>query len=225
MFLITPLILQITELTLYTNNLSEIKNFYGCILSLKIISESEKEIIFKTGETRLIFLEDKNLENPVYHFAFNIPANKINEALEWTKSRTELLPVGDSLIADFKNWNAKSIYFFDSVGNIVEFISRFDLDNAAEEKFNSSQILNISEMGIINPDVASFRKKLADDYKIYDFVKSENDNTFSAMGDDNGLFIVVIPNRNWYPTKIPSKIFPFKVKFRNNENKSFEISN
>lgn len=217
--------MQITELTLCTNKLSEIKKFYLEVLELKIISESQKEISFQAGSSILKFIEDKALANPFYHFAFNIPANKLEEALSWMQDKVNLLPVGESLIADFKNWNAKSIYFLDSVGNIVEFISRFDLKTETNERFNSSQILSVSEIGIIADDVSAYAKIIRDKYSINDFSKSQNDETFSAMGDDNGLFIIVNEARNWYPTKTPSGKFPFEVKFTNNKGKDFCISN
>ena len=40
-------------------------------------------------------------------------------------------------IANFVNWHAKSVYFFDPAGNIVELIARFDLDNKTSETFSS----------------------------------------------------------------------------------------
>jgi hypothetical protein len=38
---------------------------------------------------------------------------------------------------------------------------------------------------------------------------------FKAIGDDEGLFIVVPENRNWYPTNKPAGIFPMNVEFEN----------
>jgi hypothetical protein len=32
-----------------------------------------------------------------------------------------------------------------------------------------------------------------------------------VLGDDEGLFIIVTENRNWYPTNKPSAIFPLEV--------------
>lgn len=216
--------MQIKELTLYTDNIPAVKDFYGNICSLKVNSDSKNYIEFQAGETVLIFKEDKTI-HPHYHFAFNIPSNKIGEAKEWIKGKAELLPISDNnYIADFVNWNAKSIYFFDPVGNIVEFISRFDLQIDIEEKFDSSHILNISEMGIVTNDVTAFTNKLKNKYKVFDFIKSINSDTFSAMGDDKGLFIVVIENRNWYPTKVLSQKFPFEVKFVNNTGETFTLA-
>ncbi len=209
-------ILRITELTLYTAEIPSIKNFYGKILSFKILSESADEIIFEAGETKLIFKKYSGAKSPFYHFAFNIPSNKIEEAIQWMKGKAELLLISDNnYIADFENWNAKSIYFLDTVGNIVEFIARFDLDNDSSVKFDSSQILNVSEIGIVIGDVLSYKQILIDKYKVFDFVKSVNSGTFSAMGDDNGLFIVASEKRNWYPTQMASQKFPFEIKFIN----------
>jgi hypothetical protein len=55
-------------------------------------------------------------------------------------------------IADFVNWRAKSVYFFDPAGNIIELIARFDLNNASSEKFSSEQFLSLSEIGLVFPD-------------------------------------------------------------------------
>ena len=216
--------MQIKKITLYTDNISAVKDFYGNVLNFALKSESDNIVEFQTQETVLRFKEDKNL-NPHYHFAFNIPSNKIEEAKEWMNGKAELLPVEDNnYIADFVNWNAKSIYFYDTVGNIVEFIARFDLQNDTAEKFNSSHVISVSEMGIVTNDVTAFADKLKNEYKVFDFVKSVNSDSFSAMGNDNGLFIIAIENRNWYPTKVPSQKSPFEIKFINDNGETFIIT-
>ena len=90
---------------------------------------------------QLIFDEIDTTGNPFYHFAFNIPSNKFEEAFQWMQTRVDLLWLDDykSYIADFTNWNAKSFYFTDPAGNILEFISRFDLDDIAAEPFSAAQ--------------------------------------------------------------------------------------
>lgn len=217
--------MRINELTLHSNNLTAVKDFYGSVISIRINSESFNQVSFQAGATQLIFKESLTDEIPFYHFAFNIPSNKIEEAIEWMKGKAELLPLSENnYIADFVNWNAKSIYFYDSAGNIVEFIARFDLANDAIEKFDSSQILNVSEMGIVTNNVPALTQKLKDEYKVFDFVKSANSDTFSAMGDDNGLFIVASENRNWYPTQMPSQKSPFEIKFINDAGETFIIT-
>lgn len=217
--------MQIKELTLHTNKLAAIKNFYGSILSLEIILQNDSQIAFQAGATKLIFKEIQAIISPFYHFAFNIPSNKVEEAKEWMQGKADLMCVSEnSFIADFENWHAKSVYFFDSVGNIVEFIARFDLKNDTREKFDSSHLLNVSEIGIVTKDVPALKEKLINDYKVSDFVKSVNSDTFSAMGDDNGLFILAVENRNWYPTKTQSQKFPLEVKFINDYGETFTLT-
>ncbi len=217
--------LQITELTLFANDIPVVKNFYSGILSLNIIDSSDTQISFQAGSTKLTFKKNYSDSNFFYHFAFNIPSNKLEEAKEWINGKAKLLPISENnFIADFENWNAKSIYFLDSAGNIVELIARFDLKNNSDEKFNLLQILSVSEIGIVKNDIPAFRQKLINEYKVSDFVKSNNSDTFSAMGDDNGLFILASENRNWYPTKTPSQKAPFEIKFINDSGEIFTLT-
>ena len=96
------------------------------------VIRSGSGITITAGETKLIFEEAQADQNPFYHFAFNIPSNKFEEAYEWAKDKVKLLWLKDydSFIADFKNWHAKSFYFKDPAGNILEMISRFDLNDS-----------------------------------------------------------------------------------------------
>ena len=117
------------------------------------VIKSGSSITITVGETKLIFEEAAENENPFYHFAFNIPSNKFEQAYEWMKQKVELLWLKDynGYIADFVNWHAQSFYFKDPAGNILEMIARFDLNDTVEEDFSSMQIRNVSEMGIVFP--------------------------------------------------------------------------
>lgn len=50
-------------------------------------------LLVTAGDTRIIFIEDRQAANPFYHFAFNIPENKIVAAREWQLQRSPLLPI------------------------------------------------------------------------------------------------------------------------------------
>ena len=216
--------MKISELTLYTSDIQSIKNLYSKILGFEIINENRDEVSFQTGSTVLIFKSTEGI-NPFYHYAFNIPSNKIEEAKQFFESKVSFLKESDgNIIVDFKNWHAKSLYFLDPAGNIVEFIARFDLNENSDEPFSLSQTLSVSEIGIVTRNVPALKKLLIEKFDVKDFVKSVNSDTFSAMGDDNGLFIVAVDNRNWYPTQISSQIFPFSVKFINNSGNEFVLT-
>ena len=208
------------RITIQSSRLLELKNFYGSILDLEVAEESATRVSLQIGQSILI-IEEKKKEEAFYHFAFNIPANKIHEAREWLKKKkVELLWMEDykSDIADFVNWRAKSVYFFDPAGNIIELIARFDLNNASSEKFSSKQFLSISEIGLVFPEeqideqVHIIMKQCGLAY----FLKQPPMQKFKVLGDDDGLFIFVTDKRNWYPTNKPSAIFPLEILIENN---------
>ena len=68
--------MKITKLILQTAYLETLDEFYSSVLELPVQSFNEKEIVIKIGNSDLIFTETKEME-PFYHFAINIPANKI----------------------------------------------------------------------------------------------------------------------------------------------------
>ena len=95
--------MNILELTLLTNNLSETKEFYNQKLGFEILEVTQTKIKFSIGTSKLIFEQNENISKPKYHFAFNIPTNKLNEAIDWTLERTELIATDNSYITDFED--------------------------------------------------------------------------------------------------------------------------
>ena len=212
--------MQIKSVIIQTSIQQELREFYQSLLELRFDEESETRVSIRIGSSLLVIEETKKQE-PVYHFAINIPANKIEEARIWLlNKKIELLWMEDykSDIADFKNWHAKSVYFLDPAGNIVELIARFDLKNETDESFSSNQFLNISEIGLVFPQdeidqqVGRIIKQTGLSY----FLKQPPMQQFKVLGDDEGLFIIVTENRNWYPTSKASGIFPLEITFENN---------
>ena len=210
------------EIKLQTKLLSALYSFYSKVLELHVIYSGGKSISIVAGQSNLIFTEADDESDPFYHFAFNIPSNKFEGAIQWIKNKTELLWLEDykSYVADFVNWNAKSVYFLDPAGNILELIARFDLNDISDEPFSSKQFRNISEIGLVF-HAETFDKKVNEiitKYHLTYFSKQPALRHFRAIGDDEGLFIAVIKNRNWFGTKMPSGIFPVEVSFINNDN-------
>jgi hypothetical protein len=220
--------MKIKKLSLQTAYLKTVQEFYSSILELPVRSINEKEITVQVGQTDLVFTETTASE-PFYHYAINIPANKIDEAKNWLANKVKLLWIEDykSDIADFINWHAKSVYFYDPAGNILELIARFDLDNDTAEVFSSKQFLSISEAGLVLAE-EQFEKEITElqsSYSLSYFDKQPPLPKFRAMGDDEGLFIIVPEHRNWYPTDKPSGIFPMVVEFYNRgKNYNLEMS-
>jgi len=210
--------MQINRVILQTSVLKALTVFYNSLIELRADGRNEGETTIMIGSTELVF-KQVSAADPFYHFAINIPANKIEEAKKWLSGRVELIRMDpyESDIADFASWHAKSIYFFDPAGNIVELIARFDLDNKTDEPFSSAQFLSVSEVGLVLKE-NEFHKSVASllqQYQLSYFDKQPPLRYFRVVGNDEGLFIVVPENRNWFPTNKSSGIFPMEVKFEN----------
>ncbi|MBS1652346.1 MAG: VOC family protein [Bacteroidetes bacterium] len=210
--------MKIQELTLLTNNLSETKNFYQKTIGFQKISETETSISFAVGTSILIFeLTEKN-QNPKYHFALNIPTNTLNDAINWTLQRTSLIKTENSFITDFENWKAKAIYFFDNNRNILEFICRTELNNPTDKPFSVETILNINEIGLVIDHPLQIGNEIIEKTKIEYFAKGPKREDFVAIGNDNGLFVISNPNRNWYPTQEKAEKWKVRGKIKVAEN-------
>ena len=208
--------MKIPELQLLSSNIPQTKKFYHEILGMPIIQADDLSIKISAGKSTLHFNKVNN-HNPFYHFAFNIPANKFDEAFAWADNKLELIPITPtSTIANFKNWNAKAFYFYDNNQNIVEFIARSDLDNISDKSFDGSSVFSISEIGIVVDNAKEYSKKLLKDHGLNYFSRQPPQDDFVAIGDDNGLFIVVNNKRNWYPTSKPSEKFWTAVQIEQN---------
>jgi len=209
--------MQIKELHLLSHDLVEAEKFYTGILGLEILEKQEDSISFKAGVTRLTFIKTED-QKPFYHFAFNIPNNKLPEALAYMSSKVEILETKmHTRVADFDNWNARSFYFFDTTGNILELIARFDLDNASDKAFDGSSVLSVSEIGVVEKDEARASDELIAEYGIREFARQPRKPCFIALGDDEGLIIVVCKQKKWYPTEITAKPFRTKLVFVNKD--------
>lgn len=204
------------QIQLHCSNPIPLQAFYGGQLGFRT-ETSEGKLKITAGESELLFEPTHLSIQPVYHFAFNIPFNKIEESIQWIQPYTELIWLQDhhGVIAEFKSWNARSFYFLDPEGNILEFIGRKDLNDLSDDEFSSALVRNISEIGIVFPS-ANFRERV-DAFRIqYDldyFSKQPPMEHFAALGDDRGLFVAVPENRPWFSTAQPAGIFPMEIKF------------
>nr|WP_307838558.1 VOC family protein [Flavobacterium sp. ASV13] len=209
-------IMKLEHIQIQTQDIQKTAAFYTTVLELPVIEKTKTSISIQAGDSVLEFVSDPEF-NSIYHFAFNIPMNKLDEAIQWCKNKVDLIFIKDqNVITNFENWNANAVYFYDNNGNLLEFIARHDLNNAQTETFTSKSILNISEIGIVNENPLALGKELIAKHDLGFFSKNDNNEIFAAVGDDEGLLIMVRPNRNWYPTQTPSESNKTEVKIVNN---------
>ena len=214
--------MNITRLELSTVDLQAQRDFYSNVLELQVdLSADRLEV--QAGNTILVFTQAPSNFDGAYHFAFNIPENQFSAAKGWISSRIPLLhdETGKEEF-DSASWNSHSVYFKDAAGNILEFIARHNLKNAVSGAFDSSQILNVSEIGLPSEDVIAFANDLCARLDLSVF-KQEPNATFTPVGDDNGLFILPIKDRIWIPNSgVPAKLLPVKVQGETN-GKQWEV--
>jgi catechol 2,3-dioxygenase-like lactoylglutathione lyase family enzyme len=203
--------MNITSLELPVEDLQAQHAYYTQVLGLSV-NLSVERLEVQAGTTKLIFTQASPDFDGAYHFAFNIPENQFRAAKEWISRGVPLLQDQNGKDEfDSKSWNSNSIYFKDAGGNVLEFIARHNLKNAASGEFDSGQILNVSEIGLPSENVMAFANELCARLNLPVF-KQEPNETFTPVGDDNGLFILPIKDRIWIPNSdVPAKLLPVKV--------------
>jgi hypothetical protein len=214
--------MNIEKLELFTTDLQSQQDFYSRILELPAAS-TPSGLRIQAGATELAFMQALSDFEGAYHFAFNIPENQYSSAKQWMSSRIPLLrdKTGQE---DFhsESWNSDSVYFLDAAGNVLEFIARHDLPNATEQDFDSTQILNVSEIGLPSENVIELARQLCTRLGLSTY-KQEPNETFTPVGDDNGLFILPITNRIWMPDSgVPARMLPIHVR-GNANGKNWEV--
>ena len=215
---------RIAECQLVTSaSLESMEAFYGGRLELET-GRSSRRLTVTAGDTRIVFSEDRQAPDPFYHFAFNIPENKIVAAREWQLLRSSLLPIPERNraaglppdIVDYSHWNAHSIFFLDPGGNVVEYIARHDLTNAAPGPFTSRDILGTSEIALIVDDVPGTVTHLRAMLALETYRGSSAE--FAALGDEAGLVLVMRRGRilNFNPASQDkaARVYPTRVRLR-----------
>ncbi len=199
----------IKEITLFSNNIQEQKQFYKTVLGFEMVEDFSERIVFKLGNSVLVFQYKEDVKPS--HLAFNIPSNAINDALIWLKQKTEVITYNNEYVSDFSNWKAKAIYFYDADKNIMEFIARERMDIESDVAFSSHSILSISEMAIATNDIETVYHQIN---KMKPIPIFDGDfERFCALGNDEGLFILVNKKlKKWYPTNDEALTSDFIIK-------------
>lgn len=177
--------------------LDEMARFYGRDLGLPVRSVSSESLVVGAGATEITFVHTAEPDLfPFYHFAFNIPENKILSARSWQLERSPLFLTPDNLrdpqfpedVRHFRSWNAHSVFFWDPAGNVVEYIARHDLDNPAEGPFTSRDILYASEIAFVVEDVPGAASRLETTLSLPQYQSASE--VFHATGDETGLLLL-----------------------------------
>jgi catechol-2,3-dioxygenase len=124
---------KVVETCIYSSDLESMKNFYAGILGLPVIQEEQDKLIFlKAGKSMLLIFDPvrtKTNNGSLPAHGTPTPPSSIHFAMEIEKQEyhasKQLLIDNNIVIEKEVNWNsdAKSIYFRDPAGNLVELIT------------------------------------------------------------------------------------------------------
>ena len=198
---------------MYASNFEVTKQFYKTTLNFPLTSEEHNSFTIKVGKTTITFTKAPVEEKPFYHFAFDVPSNQFEEAKAWTKGKVELSQgQGDDEVY-FAFIDAKSIYFEDPAGNIVEFICRFSDAAQSDEPFTASSLQKMSEMSIVVSDKLKAVASLHD-VSIFERNREEiSAKGLSFMGEhgDATYLLLVNEGRTWFFSNKKSTAFPVEI--------------
>lgn len=187
--------MRILELTLDAADLHPLYEFYAGDLGLPVMARSAGTLVLRAGASTLAFSRGANPAN--YHFAFNVHPARFERARAALAAIVPLLQDADGQeVFEFRSWDARSCYFFDPAGNIVEIIARRAL--AAQPVPPGLAVLSVSEVGMVSEDVPALTARITRELGLPVYKESAGD-AFAAMGDASGLLILAQRGRIWYP--------------------------
>jgi catechol 2,3-dioxygenase-like lactoylglutathione lyase family enzyme len=189
--------MRIHEGVLPTRDIDATERFYRGALNLPVEREPAT-LVVSVGRSRLVF-EYGRFEGS-HHLAFTIPTGTFPHAKEWIAARAELLTRhGVDEFEGPPGWDSRSVYFPGPDGQVLELIERRALHQRADRVFGPSSLQCVSEVGLAVPDVLRAVELLRPAGVLP--YGNEPGPDFAAVGDVDGLLILVTPGRAWMPTE------------------------
>ena len=187
--------MDIRQVQLATRSLADTARFYerlGC--PVEIVDATVRVVV---GSSLLVFRELPEMTGAL-HLAITIPTGTFDAAKAWIAGLTTVLGTADQ--DEFEgppNWNSRSVYFEGPDQQLLELIERRDLPVDVGEN-TAVPLVSVSEVGIPVPDVLgaveALRRAGLEPYA------NPPGESFAAVGDVDGLVILVSPDRRWFPT-------------------------
>lgn len=210
----TPL--HIESITIYSAALEATRNFYRDTLEFPILKESETYFTLQIGSTAFTIHQAPPEEAPFYHFAFDIPSNQFEEAKNWIKERVSLLTDEGHDEVYFQTIDAKSIYFEDPSGNIVEWICRLSDATPCTDPFHPKLLQTVSEMSVVVHDKLAAAEQLETVGVLSRDHQPVPAEGLTFMGErEDAVYLLLVPkNRVWYFSDKLSVVHPLSIRLQ-----------
>jgi catechol 2,3-dioxygenase-like lactoylglutathione lyase family enzyme len=192
--------MKFAEIRLRATRTDVLAEFYAGRLGVRLIEHTSQHVCLRVGRSMLTFVQDDVQSQ--HHFAFNIPPDRFAEAKTWLSAHCPLVMGEDGEDAfHFADWQADAVYFYDPAGNLVELIARHTLPDRHDGPFDASALLGVSEIGVVTDDVRATASRACQTLgaPIY---RSQLNEAFVPVGDEEGLLIIVARGRPWFPDRM-----------------------
>jgi len=164
------------------------------------------------GETQLELVPAEG--EPFYHFAFLVPGNRFDAALDWIGRLAEVLPDPESgeVVFDFQSWNGQACYFHDPAGNIVELTAHRAIGATdATGPFAGSELLGFSELGLVG-NTPAMARVLRMELQMQMWQGTVEEEGRLAFVGERGRTLILAPvGRGWLPTGRPAERHPVEA--------------
>jgi hypothetical protein len=163
----------------------------------------------RVGETQLEFVPVQG--EPFYHFAFLVPGNRFDAALEWIGERAELLPDPETgeVVFDFQSWDGWGCYFNDPAGNILELTAHRGIGGTETTgPFSGAELLGLSELGLVGGRAAMAAVlRVVLRLPLWQGTVEE-EGRLAFVGEPGRTLILAPIGRGWLPTGRPAEQHP-----------------
>ncbi|MFJ7732681.1 VOC family protein [Lysinibacillus sp. NPDC097231] len=207
--------MKITKVKLYAYDLHKMKEFYSDHLGFTLIKNTDNYFEIAVGESIITFEKIPAFVNKQYHFALNIPCNLFQQAKSWVKEHTEILCSDGQDEVYFEILMAHSCYFYDAEENIIEFISRQEVNQKQDaEYFSPEHVLSIGEMNLTTDTIYSVANSLKE-YGITPMKNSEisvDGLTFIGNYEDGANLLLGPSKRIWYFSDKKAIVSPIMIE-------------
>ncbi|RIJ51105.1 hypothetical protein DZG00_10165 [Clavibacter lycopersici] len=187
----------IRAVTLPARDTAEVADAYRALGFPVRIADDVTEVMI--GPTRLRFAPDPAYRG-AHHLAFTIPTGAFDAARAWLGERAEVIaPDGRDEFEGPGTWDSRSVYFRGPDAQVLELIERRALapDGRPAAPFRASDVVAVSEVGVVVDDVPAAVALLEGaGLRAYGGFATD---VFAAVGDVDGLVILVAPDRAWVP--------------------------
>ncbi len=196
--------MRIRQLTLATGDLEGQAAFYGERFGLPVGREDDA-VEVRLRDSTIRFERAEPGLDARYHFAINVPAGSIQDAVAWLRERQEPLTFdGDPVRTDV---GAGCVYFLDAAANVVELIANRHIAGG-DEDFGLASLIEIAEIGIAADDVEATAAAVRE---AFDEPVFWSDSELTAVGDRHAVVIVAPIGRGWIPVDLPARPLPTEI--------------